>query len=170
MFRNMAGLRKASVLSIALLTVTLAAGFFGGVAWQRNQPVSAQSDEGGAEPRRDRSERRMVIDEVGLEPDKRTEVEEIIQHFMARMRALHGEFEPMRVRVRELNDEYEQAYRPKQRELFRQTRDSIKAILAPEQRALYDSLLAERYGNSDRDRDGSGGVRDRGRPNGGEER
>ena len=170
MFRNMAGLRKASVLSIALLVVTLAAGFFGGVAWQRSQPVFVQADEGEGEPRRDRSERRMVIDEVGLEPGKRTEVEEIIQHFMVQMRALHGEFEPMRVRVRELNDEYEQTYRPRQRELFRQTRDSIKSILAPEQRVLYDSLLAVRYGNGDRDRDGSGEGRDRGGPNGGRER
>lgn len=109
----------------------------------------------------------MVIDELGLQPDKRTEVEEIIQHFMVRMRALYGEYEPMRVRVRELNDEYEQAYRPKQRELFRLTRDSIKSILAPEQRVLYDSLLAVRYGNRNRDRDGSAEGRDGGGPDGG---
>ena len=170
MFRKMAGVRKASVPAIALLVVTLAAGFFGGAAWQRSQTASVQSDEDEAEPRRDRSERRMVIDELGLQPDKRTEVEEIIQHFMVRMRALYGEYEPMRVRVRELNDEYEQAYRPKQRELFRLTRDSIKSILAPEQRVLYDSLLAVRYGNRNRDRDGSGEGRDRGGPDSGRER
>lgn len=170
MLRNMAGVRKASVLSIALLVVTLAAGFFGGVAWQRSQVVSVQPDEGEAEPRRDRSERRIMIDELGLEPGKRTEVEEIIQHFMVQMRALTGEFEPMRVRVQELNDKYEQAYRPRQRELFREARDSIKSILAPEQRVLYDSLLAVRYGNRDRDRDGSGEGRDRGGPDGGRER
>lgn len=170
MFRNMAGARKASVLSIALLVVTLAAGFFGGVAWQRSQVVSVQPDEGEAEPTPDRSERRMVIDELGLGPGKRTEVEEIIQHFMVQMRALHGEFEPMRVQVQELNDEYEQTYRPRQRDLYRQARDSIKSILAPDQRVLYDSLLAVRYGDGDRDRDGSGAGRDRGGPDGGRER
>lgn len=170
MLRNMAGVRKASVLSIALLVVTLAAGFFGGVAWQRDQGVSDRSDEGGAEPRRDRGERRMVIDEVGLEPAKRTEVEEIIQHFMFQMRALHAEFESYRDRMEALNDEYEQAYRPRQRELFRQARDSIKSILAPEQRVLYDSLLAVRYGSGDRDRDGSGEGRGRGDPDGGRKR
>ncbi len=155
------------MLSIALLVVTLAAGFFGGVAWQRSQVASARPDEGDSEPGRDRAERRMVIDEIGLAADKRAEVEEIIQHFMVRMRALHAEFEPMRVRVRELSDEYNQAYRPRQRELFGQTRDSIKSILAPEHRVLYDSLLAVRYGGRDGDRDGSGDGRGRGGPDGG---
>lgn len=166
----MAGVRKASVLSIVLLVVTLAAGFFGGVAWQRSQVDPEQAEEGGDDPRRDRGDRRMVIDEVGLESGKRAEVDEIIQHFMVHMRALYAEFEEHRDRMQALSDEYEQTYRPRQRELFRQTRDSIKSILAPEQRALYDSLLAVRYGDGDRARDESGEGRDRGRPNGGSER
>ena len=152
----MAGVRKASVLSIALLLVTLAAGFLGGVAWQKSQVDSVQAEEGEDEQRYSRNDRRMVIDEVGLEPDKRTEVEQIIQHFVVRMRTL--------------NDEFEQAYRPKQRELFREARDSIKSILVPEQRALYDSLLAVRYGNGDRGRDASGEGQGSGRPDGTKER
>ena len=166
----MAGVRKASVLSIALLVVTLAAGFLGGVAWQKSQVVAVQPEEGEDEPRRDRSERRMVIDEVGLEPDKRAEVDEIIQHFMVSMRALHEEFEPFRVRMGALNDEYEEAYRPRQRELFREARDSIKSILALEQRALYDSLMAVRYGDGNRGRDESGEGRGGGGPDDGKER
>ena len=162
----MAGVRKASVLSIALLVVTLAAGFFGGVAWQRSQVDPLQAEEGGEDPRRDRGDRRMVIDEVGLEPAKRAEVEEIIQHFMVGMRALYAEFEDHRDRVQALNDEYEQAYRPRQRELFRQALDSIKSILTPEQSALYDSLMAVRYSS----RDESGDGRGRGRRNSGGER
>ena len=163
----MAGMRRASVLSVALLLVTLVAGFLGGVAWQRTQVASVQAEEGGDDPPRDRGDRRMVIDEVGLEPAKRAEVEEIIQHFMVRMRSLYEEFEPYRERVEVLNDEYEQAYRPKQRELFRRARDSIKSILVPEQRALYDSLLAARYGNRDSGRDESGEDESRDRPDGG---
>ena len=166
----MAGMRKASVLSIALLVVTLAAGFFGGVAWQRSQVASVQTDDGGDDQQRDRGDRRMVIDEVGLGADKRAEVDEIIQHFMVQMRALYTEFEDYRDQMQALSDEYEQAYRPKQRELFRQTRDSIKSILAPDQRALYDSLLAVRYGDMNRDRDDSRDGRDGDPPNGGEER
>lgn len=166
----MAGMRKASVLSIALLVVTLAAGFFGGVAWQRGQVAAVQTEDGNDDQRRDRGDRRMVIDEVGLEAGKRAEVDQIIQHFLVQMRALYTEFEDYRDRMQALSDEYEQAYRPKQRELFRQTRDSIKSILAPDQRALYDSLLAVRYGNGDRDRDDSRDGRDRDPPNSGEER
>lgn len=164
----MAGVRKASVLSIALLVLTAAAGFFGGVAWQRSQVVTVQTDEDDDDQPRTRGERRMVIDQVGLEPAKRAEVEEIIQHFMVSMRALHAEFEPYRVRVRDLNDEYEQAYRPKQRELFQLALDSIKSILTPEQSVLYDSLMAARYNNRDRGRDESGNGRGGGRPDRGE--
>ena len=166
----MAGMRRASAISVALLVVTLVAGFLGGVAWQKSQVAPVQAEAGEDDPQRDRSDRRMVIDEVGLEPDKRAEVDEIIQHFMVHMRALYAEFEPYRERLEALNDEYEQAYQPQQRELFRQTRDSIKAILAPEQRALYDSLLAVRYANMDRGRDESGDRQDGGRANDGEER
>ena len=160
----MAGLRKASVLSVALLVVTVAAGFLGGVAWQKGQVASVQAEDADDDQRRDRSERRMVIDEVGLEPGKRAEVEEIIRHFMIQMRSLHEEFEPVRARMQALNDEFEEAYRPRQRDLFRQTRDSIKSILAPDERTLYDSLLAVRYGDGDRGRGGSGGGQPRGRP------
>ena len=92
----MAGVRKASVLSVALLVVTVAAGFLGGVAWQKGQVASGQAEDADDDQRRDRSERRMVIDEVGLEPGKRAEVEEIIRHFMIQMRSLHEEFEPVR--------------------------------------------------------------------------
>lgn len=166
----MAGMRRASVLSVALLAVTLVAGFLGGVAWQKSQVAAVQADEGEDDPRRDRGDRRMVIDEVGLEPDKRAEVDEIIQHFMVHMRALYAEFEPHRERLEALNDEYEEAYRPQQRELFRRTRDSIKAILAPEQRALYDSLLAVRYAGRERGRDEGGEDEPGDRPNDGGER
>lgn len=166
----MAGANKASVLSIALLVVTLAAGFFVGMAWQKNRVVADAAEEGADDQPRERNDRRMVIDDVGLESGKRAEVEEIIQHFFVQMRALHEEYEPMRVRIGELNDEYEQAYRPQQRELIRQARDSIKSILMPGQRALYDSLLAVRYGNSDRGRDEPGNGRGRGGPDRGEER
>lgn len=141
----MASLKKASVLSIALLVATFAAGFLGGVAWQRSNTVSSRSEDPGAEEPAGRGERRMVIDDVGLEPARRAEVEEIIQHFMVHMRAL--------------NDEFEELYRPRQRELFRLTRDSIKSVLAPAERALYDSLLAERYGGGDRSRGSSGDAR-----------
>lgn len=136
----MARFKKAGVLSVALLILTAGAGFLGGVAWERSRGVPDSPADPEAQGRHDRENRRLVIDEVGLEPAKRAEVEEIIQHFMARMRVLDKEFR--------------QAYRPRQRELYRGVRDSIGSILPPEQRVLYDSLLLVRYGS------GHGGASD----------
>lgn len=129
----MARFKKAGVLSVALLILTAGAGFLGGVAWERSRGVPDSPADPEAQGHRDRENRRLVIDEVGLEPAKRAEVEEIIQHFMTRMRVLDKEFR--------------QAYRPRQRELYRGVRDSIRSILPPEQRVLYDSLLVVRYGS-----------------------
>ena len=122
---------NAGVLAATLLVLTVVVGFLGGVAWQRGRAAPPRSPGSGEEGSHDREDRRLVIDEVGLEPAKRAEVEEVVQHFLARMRALEKEFE--------------QAYRPRQRELYRTARDSIKSILPLEQRALYDSLLEVRY-------------------------
>ena len=137
----MARLKKASILSIALLLVTVAAGFLGGMVWQRSQAVSPRPEDPVAEEPPQRGERQLVIDKVGLEPAKRAEVEEILRHFLARKR--------------DLDDEFEEAYRPRLRDLYRGARDSIKSTLAPEQRALYDSLLSVRFRNRDSERDSS---------------
>lgn len=152
----MALFKKASILSTALLVLTLGAGFLGGMAWQGSRAVTPRPDETRAEEPHDRDERRLVIDEVGLEPAKREAVEVIVQHFMARMQVM--------------DDEFRQAYRPRQRELLREARDSIKSVLEPEQRALYDSLLAVRYGSGLRGGDSSGPGKGKGHPDGRGER
>ncbi len=148
----MARFRKASVLSILLLVLTLAAGFLGGVAWQRNQAMAPEPNETATQEPRDRGSRRLVIDEVGLEPDKRAEVDAILQHFMVRVRALHKEFTP------------------RHRALLHGARDSIKSVLEPDQRALYDSLLEVRYGSGGLGGDSSGTKKDKGDRNGHGER
>ena len=148
----MARFRKASVLSILLLVLTLVAGFLGGVAWQRNQAMAPEPDETPTKEPRDRSDRRLVIDEVGLEPAKRAEVDAILQHFMVRVQALHKEFTP------------------RHRALLHGARDSIKSVLEPDQRALYDSLLALRYGSGHRGGDSSGTKKDKGHRDGHGER
>ena len=140
----MARLKRARVVSGTLLVVVAAAGFLGGLAWQAGRTHSGPSEQRESRDDRGREERRLVIDEVGLTPAKRAEVEEIIQHFTVRMRALDEEFRAAYQPIRE-------AYEPRRRDLFRATRDSIKAILLPEERALYDSLLVIRFGDRDRD-------------------
>lgn len=146
----MARFGRASMLSVALLVLTVGAGFLGGVAWQGNRTATPEPDETPDQEPRDRDKRRLVIDEVGLEPAKQEEVEAIVQHFMARMRGL--------------DEEFRQAYRPKHRALLHEARDSIKSVLQPEQRALYDSLLAVRYGNDRGEGDTSGSGKGKGHP------
>lgn len=153
----MARLKRARVVSGALLAVVAAAGFLGGLAWQAGRTDSGVPEQRESRGERGREERRLVIDEVGLTPAKRAEVEEIIQHFTVRMRALDEEFRAAYEPIRE-------AYEPRRRDLFRATRDSIKAILLPEERALYDSLLVIRFGDRNRDRDSSGEERRGERP------
>ncbi|MCY4400241.1 MAG: hypothetical protein OXE96_13025 [Gemmatimonadetes bacterium] len=144
----MAGLGKARVLSIALLLLTFAAGVLAGVAWRGNRPASPPAEEESAEEQSDRDGRRLVIDEVGLEPAKRAEVDEIVRHYRATMRAL--------------NDEFDAAFEPRRRGLVRATLDSIRSILSPEQLATYDSLRANRVRGRNENSD-SAGDRDRGR-------
>lgn len=146
----MAYLKQARVLSVALLFLTAAAAFLAGVAWKGSQATAGPPAEGESEEERGREGRRLVIDEVGLESAKRAEVQEIIQHFRAQMRAL--------------DEEFRETYQPRQRELFRLSMDSIEAILEPAQWATYDSLLAIRYRNRGSGRDSSSEGRERGRP------
>ena len=97
-------LKRARVVSGALLILVAAAGFLGGLAWQGGGMGSEPSEESDAGEDRGREGRRLVIDQVGLAPAKRAEVDEIIEHFTVRMRALDEEFraayEPIREGVR----------------------------------------------------------------------
>lgn len=155
--------RYPRMASVFLLLTTTAAGFWAGVAWQgRRAAQPAEADEaagaqpsGGLEARAaerdaeaegDRERRRWVIDEIGLSPETRAQAGEIIRHFRTRMRTLDQEFQ--------------EAYRPRHAEIVRRTRDSIRSILAPEQVQAYDSLLTVRYeGRGQRGSRGRGGKR-----------
>ncbi len=142
--------RRARLISVLLLALTLAVGFMFGLAWSARQSagdVSATEEvQGAAEPEAEEADtsrgRGPVIYELGLEPDQRAGVDEIIRHFRSRMRAL--------------NEEAREEYDRRQSALLVTTRDSIKAILNPGQIAEYDSLLAVRYSPN---RDGRGDSR-----------
>ncbi len=122
---------NARIASVALLAAMLAVGFLAGVAWQRDAPAENPPDQGERDGRPGRDGRRLVIDQVGLAPETRAQVLDVVRHFRSRMHALD----------RELRADYE----PRQRALVRETRDSIKSLLSPQQRAVYDSLLATRH-------------------------
>lgn len=157
--------RYPRVASVFLLLTTAAAGFWAGVAWQgRRAARPADADAGvvaGAQPsgepearaadrdgeaEGDRERRRWVIDEIGLPPETGAQAGEIIRHFRTRMRTLDQEFQ--------------EAYRPRHAEIVRRTRDSIRSILTPDQVLAYDSLLTVRYeGRGQRGSRGRGGKR-----------
>ena len=144
---------RARLISLLLLGLTLAVGFMFGMAWDAHQPADVvpveETAESAVEPEPEEPaeetnagrNRGPVIYEVGLEPEQRAAVDEIIRHLRSRWTALE-----------EAREEYDQ----RQRALVAETQDSIKAILNPQQIAQYDSLLAVRY---PRNRDGRGDTR-----------
>lgn len=119
---------SARLLSVVLLSLVLGAGFLMGLAWNGSEAAA-----GVVEPQADSPEperRGRMIDQVGLDALQREEVDRIV--------------EQMRVRMRELDREFQEAHRPRRGEIIQQTRDSLKAVLAPDQVILYDSLLDAR--------------------------
>ena len=126
----MASSTSTRVLAVVLLFAVMGAGFMMGMAWGDGQAMASQVAEGEEPEGRER--RSLVIDEVGLEPAQREEVDRIVEHYRIQMRAL--------------NEEFRDVYRPRRGALMRGTRDSIKSILSAEQVRVYDSLLDARYG------------------------
>lgn len=162
--------QQARLISVVLLFVTLAAGFMLGMAWdsRRSSPDGAPEEvveiatpepEEPEEPEEEDTERQRgpVIYEVGMEPDQRAAVDEIIGHFRSSLDVLR--------------DDAERDYNRNRRDIVMATQDAIKAVLNSDQIAEYDSLLAVRYAPNRGDRDGGrrGSRRDDG-SEGGEER
>ena len=141
--------KSPRLISAVLLVLTLAAGFAIGMAWPSDAEPPPEEGEAPGSRDGDRGRRALVIHEVGLDPEVRAQVDEIISHFGRRMQALDREFR--------------EAYRPRQRALIGQARDSIRSILTPRQVVVYDSLLALRYDGRGRDggRSPRGGGRSR---------
>lgn len=143
----MKGSASPRLVSLALLGLVLVTGFLMGMAW--GGPDDAPEREAVVQPDEAEPERRgRVIDQVGLAEPQRAEVDRIIEHYRVQMKAL--------------DEEFRAAYRPRRGELIRATRDSIKSILDPSQRMLYDSLIEARYGSpgSDDRPSGRGGGSD----------
>ena len=72
----------------------------------------------------------LIVEQVGLSEAQKEQVDSIVVYYRAQMRSLH--------------DEFDEAYMTRYREIMQMTRDEIKAILTPDQRMAYDSLLVER--------------------------
>lgn len=119
---------SARMLSVVLLTLVLGAGFLMGLAWGGSEAAAGVVEPVAPAPEPER--RGRMIDQVGLDAEQRIEVDRIVEHY--------------RVRMRELEKEFQDAYRPRRGEIIQQTRDSLKTMLSPDQVILYDSLLEAR--------------------------
>lgn len=156
---------RTRLISLGVLLVVLATGFVLGLAWDRRpggplaaeveREVRSRDDDRRGDDRRGKDEHRgrsLIVDRVGLAPEQEERVDSIVE--------VHRE------EMKELQREFRAEYGPRHRALVRQTRDAIRSVLTPEQRTLYDSLLA-RHDRKDRarhhhddDREG-GAERDR---------
>lgn len=157
-----AGGKYPKLVSVALLLLTLAVGFLGGLAWGNGSPKDGSGEQAesrrgneGSSSRGGRAgdgRRSAVIDRVEMDEETRSQVNALIEHYRTEMRAL--------------DEEFQETYRPRQRTLVREAREAIMAVLSPEQQAVYDSLLTARYRSRDRDGDsiqGRDSIRGRGR-------
>jgi Spy/CpxP family protein refolding chaperone len=82
----------------------------------------------GGKPAHDRRPT-MIVDQVGLSAEQNEKVDSIVQYYGSQMRDLH--------------DEFDEAYMTRFREIMSITREEIKAVLTPEQTVAYDSLTAD---------------------------
>ena len=151
---------RTRLISFLVLALVLGTGVVLGVAWERRgadevrEPTRQEARDRDREHEDrddrgdDRRDRRLIVDRVGLSPDQEERVDSIVDVY--------------RDRLDELRREFRSSYRSQRRELVGRTRDDIRAVLTPEQRTRYDTLLArfdrkeEAERRDDRDhRDGS---------------
>lgn len=130
---------RARLTTVAILALVLATGVVLGVAvaprlTAGNEPAEVD-DRRGERSSGDRSAERsgrrrpLIVEQVGLSEGQKTQVDSIVTLQRARMRALQEEFN--------------NAYMPRYRELLEETRDAVRGVLTSDQRVMYDSLLAE---------------------------
>jgi len=121
------GTRFATVAILG--TVFVSGGLLGALVDRQFRPVGEPTEEAAVEQRGERPERRLIVDEVGLSPDQKVQVDSIVAVSRATMKELRQRFD----------DEYNPLYR----QAVVDTREAIKGVLTDDQRAEYDRLLEE---------------------------
>lgn len=147
---------RTRLATILILLLILATGAVLGIAADRRLETRSQSaseaslqDEAGpsgeeeAEGEESPRRRRLIVEQVGLSPEQKAQVDSIVAHYRQEMRDLQDE----------LQVELRQAYTPRYRGLLEETREEIRGVLTPDQRMEYDSLLVEHDRRRDQRRD-----------------
>lgn len=132
---------RTRLATVLVLSVIFVSGGVVGIALDRTfartgEVTSAEPHGSGAEEERATG---WVIDEVALSPDQRSQVDSVLAGFRGDLLELYRQVEPL------------------YRERVAEAREAIRAILDDDQRAHYDSLLAERDRERRRDPPDDGG-------------
>ena len=115
-----------------ILSVVFGSGLILGFAADRSLGAD-QSDVGRIGEDVERERRVPMYEQVGPDEEQRILIDSIVKDYRDAMKALHAEFRA--------------SYNPRYEALVRETREAIKGVLTLEQRAAYDSLIAEREKN-----------------------
>lgn len=146
---------RTRLASLAVLVLVLASGVVLGRAWERSSAGDGADAEEvrrdtrtGDDDREERKDRRrgrnLIVDRIDLSEEQEERVDSIVDVHVREVRSLQ----------RELQARFEAEYEPRERAIVQNTREGIRAVLTPEQREEYDSLLAQRDRKRDRDRRG----------------
>ena len=150
---------RATVTSGLVLGLVFVSGALVGRAWDERtaeaRPVEEASDSASESSQGEaRGERRRgrMYEQVGLDDAQHVVIDSIVVHFRSDLRTLQAAY---RERYQEQRGLYEQEYDA----LLDSVRGAIKAVMNPEQRAQYDSLLKasderERARREERERGG----------------
>ena len=145
---------KARLVTTVVLVLVFGSGLTMGLALDRT-PETAPTEEdarperadgSGDRSRRDRGPRPLLVEQVGLTVEQKSQVDQIVEESRKRMKGLENETQP------------------RYHSIIEETRTAIKEVLTDEQRAEYDALLAERARErEERRRSRSNSGRDSGR-------
>lgn len=133
---------RTRIATVGILVLVFMAGLMVGFAvdrWQGAKAIAAEAEDRTSDPEKENEPRGRIIDQVDLTEGQKMAVDSIVEHHRQEMTELQA------------------SYRPRYRQIVNDTREAIKEMLTPEQRALYDSLLAR---NDERRRESSRATRD----------
>jgi len=141
---------KARLVTSVVLVLVFGSGLTAGLALDRAPEAAPAQAEGRSESgergRRDRGSRSLLVEQVGLTAEQKSQVDAIVEYSRKRMRDLENETQPL------------------YHAIIEETRTAIKEVLTEEQRVAYDALLAERARErEERRRSRSNSSRDSGR-------
>lgn len=125
---------RARALGLALLATIFAAGALAGAAFQRVSNRAPAATAAAADSACERKPKGLIVYQVNPTPEQRTRIDAIME------------------RRREEMDAFWEGEGRRLRTIVDSTRNEIRQVLTPEQRAEYDRLVAEARARKEREK------------------